>query len=52
MRCKDGAKITSFGHSVHPTLKMDVIDKDPAKAVVNETRGITRTQGLVSSRNH
>lgn len=44
---EDDATITSFGHSVHPTLRMDVIDKDPAKAVVNETRGITRTQGVV-----
>ncbi len=44
---EDDAKITSFGHRQDPVLKMDIIDPDLAKAVVNDTRGITRTQGVV-----
>jgi iron complex outermembrane receptor protein len=44
---EDDAEIISFGHATHPTLRMAVIDKDPAKAVVNETRAIARSQGIV-----
>ena len=44
---EDDAEITSFGHSIHPTLRMAVIDKDPAKAVINKTRAIARSQGIV-----
>jgi iron complex outermembrane recepter protein len=44
---EDAAEIISFGHATHPTLRMAVIDKDPAKAVVNETRAIARSQGVV-----
>jgi iron complex outermembrane recepter protein len=44
---EDEAEIVSFGHATHPTLRMAVIDKDPAKAVVNNTRAIARSQGVV-----
>jgi iron complex outermembrane recepter protein len=44
---EDDAEIVSFGHAFHPTLKMAVIDKDPAKAVTNNTRAIARSQGVV-----
>ena len=44
---EDEAEITSFGHSLHPTLRHAITDMDPAKAVVNSTTGSTRSQGVV-----
>jgi iron complex outermembrane receptor protein len=43
----DKGDVTSFGSARDPVLVMDVVDKDPAKAVTNHVEGITRTQGLV-----
>ncbi|MDO8539337.1 MAG: hypothetical protein Q7S40_02770 [Opitutaceae bacterium] len=44
---EDDAKITSFGHRIDPVLRHMIIDRDPAKAIVNQTRGIARSQGVV-----
>lgn len=44
---EDNAEITSYGLKIDPTTKMTVTDLDPAKATVNDVRGITRTQGVV-----
>jgi iron complex outermembrane receptor protein len=44
---EDEAKITSFGHTIDPVLRHMITDRDPAKSVVNRTKGTTRSQGLV-----
>ena len=44
---EDEAKITSFGHAVDPVLRHMITDRDPAKTVVNQTKGTARSQGLV-----